>query len=65
LAFGAGAGMNMARLCRHGNLQTAAFTSGNPNVVARRLHHFGHGFAPTFVYDGRKVAKQAQSDNAS
>ncbi len=57
--------MNMARFCRDGDLQTAAFTAGDPVMAARRLHHFGHSIAPAFVYDGSKVAKQAQSDNAS
>jgi hypothetical protein len=65
LAFGAGAGMNMARVCCYGDLQCAAFTTGKMTLALRWLVHFTHGIAPAFVYDGRKVAKQAQSDNAS
>ncbi len=57
--------MNVAWLCRDGDLQSATFTAGDPLLAARRSHHFGHGIAPAFVYDGYKVTKQAQSDNAS
>jgi hypothetical protein len=55
----------MARLCRHGDLQSATFTARYPILAARRLDHFSHGFAPAFVYDALKVTKQALADNAS
>ena len=65
MAFRAGAGMNMARLGRHGDLQCAAFAAGDTLWAQRRVDHFGHGIALGFVYDAAKVAKQALADNAS
>lgn len=55
----------MARLGRHGDLQCAAFATGNTRLAAWRAPHFGHGIAVAFVYDGANVAKQAIADNAS
>jgi hypothetical protein len=65
LAFDAGAGMHMALLGRHRDLQCAAFATGATRMAGWRAPQLGHGIAVAFVYDGANVAKQALADNAS